>query len=177
MENNKEVLYAGKFVSLVRVGHWEYAQRSKNVTGIVAMVACTPNNEVVLVEQHRPPCGGRVIEFPAGLVGDKSGLNKESLEEAAQRELLEETGYQAEKMVYLTEGPASAGITSEIITFYRAENVTLVGPGGGDESENIRVHLVPLDAVDEWLKHKMETGVQVDLKVFTGLYFLTKKRT
>ncbi|MGM9999579.1 MAG: NUDIX hydrolase [Candidatus Bruticola sp.] len=177
MENNKEVLYAGKFISLVRVGRWEYAQRSKNVTGIVAIAACTPNNEVILVEQYRPPCGGRVIEFPAGLVGDKSGFGEESLEEAARRELLEETGYKAEQMTYLTEGPASAGITSEIITFYEAENLTLVGPGGGDESENIQVHLVPLNTISEWLQQKMETGVQVDLKVFTGLYFLTKKRT
>ena len=66
MTNNTEILYAGKFINLVREGRWEYAQRSKNVTGIVAMVACTPNGEVVLVEQERIPCHGRVIEFPAG---------------------------------------------------------------------------------------------------------------
>lgn len=176
MTNNIEVLYEGKFINLVREGRWEYAQRSKKVTGIVAMVALTPENEVVLVEQHRPPCHGRVIEFPAGLVGDKDGCHSESLEEAAQRELEEETGYKAEKMVYLTEGPASAGITSEIITFYLAENITKVGPGGGDSSEKIQVHLVPLSEVEEWLKAKMAAGIQVDLKVFTGLYFLLNKK-
>ena len=176
MTNNTEVLYAGKFINLVREGRWEYAQRSKNVTGIVAMVALTPENEVVLVEQHRPPCHGRVIEFPAGLVGDKDGCHSETLEEAAQRELEEETGYKAEKMIYLTEGPASAGITSEIITFYLAENITKISPGGGDSSEKIQVHLVPLNQVEAWLKAKMAAGIQVDLKVFTGLYFLLNKK-
>lgn len=176
MTNNTEILYAGKFINLVREGRWEYAQRSKNVTGIVAMVACTPNGEVVLVEQERIPCHGRVIEFPAGLVGDKDGCHSETLEEAAQRELEEETGYRAEKMIYLTEGPASAGITSEIITFYLAKNIKKVGPGGGDSSEKIQVHLVSLDDVEEWLKVKMAAGIQVDLKVFTGLYFLLNQR-
>ena len=67
----KETLYQGRFISLVREGSWEYAERSKEVTGIVAIVAHTENDEVIFVEQYRPPCHGRVIEFPAGLVGDK----------------------------------------------------------------------------------------------------------
>lgn len=170
--SEKEVLYNGRFVSLVKSGRWEYAERSREVTGIVAIIAATDDNRVVLVEQYRPPCQGRCIEFPAGLVGDKGNCHDESLEEAAVRELEEETGYRAASMTRVAEGPASAGITSEIITLFLAEGLKKVSAGGGDESEDIQVHLVPLDEAYRWLQNKSAAGVHVDVKVYAGLYFL-----
>ena len=52
---------------------------------------------MLLVEQHRPPVNQTVLELPAGLVGDLSNQPLENLEQAAKRELLEETGYHAAK--------------------------------------------------------------------------------
>lgn len=170
----KEILYAGKFINLVREGRWEYSERKATVTGIVAIVAFTPQREVILVEQERIPCHGRVIEFPAGLVGDKVGLANESLEDAAHREFMEETGYRAKRFRYLTEGPVSAGMTSEVISIFLAEEVEKVGLGGGDSTESIVTHLVPFKDIDTWLEQKRREGVQVDMKVYSGLYFLQK---
>jgi NAD+ synthase (glutamine-hydrolysing) len=48
--------------------------------------------------------GQRVIEMPAGLVGDEPGQEEESFESAARRELLEETGYEAASLEPLFAG-------------------------------------------------------------------------
>jgi ADP-ribose pyrophosphatase len=169
----KELLYSGRHIQMVKVHNWEFADRP-NISGIVAIAAATEEGEVLLVEQFRPPVGKRVLELPAGLAGDISGSEKEELAEAARRELLEETGYDAEQMIYLTEGPPSAGITSEVVTFFRAEKLRCTGHGGGDASESITVHKVPLAIAEEWLDQQRRGGKLVDPKVYAGLYFLRK---
>ncbi|MDB6035331.1 MAG: hypothetical protein JWM16_5669 [Verrucomicrobiales bacterium] len=168
-----EVLYRGKHIQMVRLGNWEFAHRPE-ISGIVAIVAATAEDEILLVEQFRPPVGKYVLELPAGLAGDLAGSEKEDLAEAAKRELLEETGYQAGQMTLLTEGPPSAGIASEVVTFFRADHLRSVGCGGGDHSENIIVHKVPLANAVAWLETQRQSGKLVDPKVFAGLFFLTK---
>src|SRR4051812_35310547 len=149
----KELLYPGKHVHFVKLGNWEFADRPA-ISGIVVIAALTPEGEVLLVEQFRPPVGKNVIELPAGLAGDIAGSEKEELAEAARRELLEETGYEAAEMILLTEGPPSAGITSEVVTFFRAEGLVCKGTGGGDASENILLHKVPLAEANAWLDNQ-----------------------
>lgn len=144
-----------------------------NVSGIVIIVAVTGENHLILVEQFRPPVNSRVIELPAGLAGDVAGSEEEDLAEAARRELLEETGYAAESFTRLFAGPPSAGLSSEVLTFFRAEGLQKVEAGGGDESEDIQIHEIPLDQVSEWLEDRVKNqGVQIDPKIFTGLYFV-----
>ena len=94
MEPAKTILAEGKFLRLVRDGRWEYADRTR-AQGAVVLVAVTDDNRLVLTEQYRIPLGQRVLELPAGLVGDIQGEEDEPLVTAADRELLEETGYQA----------------------------------------------------------------------------------
>ena len=96
----------------------------------------------------------------------------ESLELAARRELLEETGFEAESMKRLFSGPSSAGLTDEVITFFLADGLKQVGPGGGDESERIVVHRVPMKELDAWLAAKVDAGCLLDARLFSGLYFL-----
>src|SRR5947207_3295875 len=140
----------GKHVQLVARGHWEFARR-KNVSGIVGIVAITDDGKMILVEQDRPPVGKRVIEIPAGLAGDVESSRTEELAEAAKRELLEETGYEAANMQRLADGTTSAGITDEVITLFRATGLKKISAGGGDESETIDVHEVPVEHVESWL--------------------------
>jgi len=166
----KKLIAEGKYLNVVVRRGWEYVER-QNVTAIVALIAVTDEGRILLVEQHREPVDSRVIELPAGLVGDVPGEETEDLQTASQRELMEETGYQAERFEELIVGPPSAGITSEIVTFLRATGLKKVGEGGGDGSEDITVHEVPLDAADAWLKEKANEGLLVDPKVYTGLYF------
>lgn len=176
MPANKEVdiLGVGRFMQLVRSGGWEYVERT-NCRAIVAIVPVTDENTLIFVEQYRPALGQTVIEFPAGLVGDIKGSENEDLAIAARRELIEETGYDAESFAHLTEGPPAAGLCAEIVTFFMARGLTRVGAGGGDESESIIVHEVPVDAADDWLKSMAREGRLIDPKVYTGLYFCTKK--
>ena len=109
-----------------------------------ALPRLTEQREVLLVEQFRPPVQAHVIEFPAGLAGDIAGQEHEPLVEAARRELLEETGYEAREIHEVFTGPSSAGLTDECITFLVATGLHKVAAGGGDEHESIVVHAVPL---------------------------------
>jgi ADP-ribose pyrophosphatase len=167
-----EIVTKGKFLSLVRRGTWEYVTRP-NVTGIVGILAITDYGKMILVEQFRPPVNRRVIEIPAGLSGDNAESVGEELAAAAIRELEEETGYRAERMEMLAAGVSSAGLTDEVITLFRATGLKRVGPGGGDQHEEIQVHEVPLDEVRGWLERRRGEGVLVDLKIYSALCFAT----
>ena len=165
-----EVLLDGKFLRYVRRGTWEFVQRKK-VSGIVGIVAVTDAKKLLLVEQYRVPLKRNVIEIPAGLAGDVAGHETEPLENAAARELLEETGYEAKTFTYLTEGAVSAGLTDETVTLFRAEQLKKVNAGGGDGTENITVHEIPLADVRRWLDDRRRGGTMIDLKVYSGLSF------
>jgi ADP-ribose pyrophosphatase len=164
-----EVVADGQHLRLVKRRGWEFVER-KRISGIVVIVALTADRRLLLVEQYRPPVDCRVIELPAGLAGDSPEADGESLEDAARRELLEETGYRAETMVPLFHGPPSAGITSEQLTFFQASDVQHVDAGGGDESEEITVHAVGLDELEGWLEQQAREGKAIDVKVYAGLY-------
>ena len=167
----KKSLHKGRFLAMFERGGWEYVDRV-GASGVVVILAVTDANELVLVEQHRVPVGASVIELPAGLAGDLPDARDEDFREAARRELLEETGYEAENIEFLCEGPPSAGLTSEIQTLLRATGIRKTGPGGGDESEDITVHTIALDQLDNWLSGAMQRGCLVDPKIYAGLYFL-----
>jgi ADP-ribose pyrophosphatase len=169
-----KILHAGRFLRLVSVNGWEYVDRI-GLCGIVAILAVTEEGKLILTEQYRPPVGARVIELPAGLAGDGAGIAGEPLEQAARRELWEETGYEADHWERVTEGATSAGLTSEIITLFRASRLRRSGPGGGDAQEAIRVHEVPLPEAPAWLKARQAEGLQVDYRVYAGLWLAANK--
>ncbi len=161
----------GDWLRLVKVGKWEWMQRV-NCTAITALYAFTDNDEVVLIEQVRAPFGTqRVLEIPAGLVGDIAGQEDEHIDLAAQRELIEETGYQAGELRNIVEVPSCAGITEETVHLYVARKLTKVGPGGGDSSEDIEVHLVPMADFNDFLAARMKAGSLIDPKVLGVPYF------
>lgn len=169
---NDEVLFEGNYLQVIRRGRWEFAARTR-ATGVVGIVAVTTDRKLVLIEQFRLPVGRRVIELPAGLVGDEDD-DSEVPVAAAIRELEEETGYTAESMECLTVGPSSAGLTSEVVNLYLARGVRRIGEGGGTGGEEITVHEIPLDIVDGWLKGVRGERVLVDFKVYSALYFLQR---
>ena len=162
--------YRGRYLGLVEAHGWEYATRI-NASAVAVIIAVTDQAELVLVEQHRVPVDGPVLELPAGLVGDQGDPN-EGIGAAARRELLEETGYEAGRLDRIMECPSSAGMSDEQITFFLARQLHRRGPGGGDASEDIRVHTVPLQGIDHWLAARLAEGVQLDPKIYTALYWL-----
>ncbi len=166
-----QTLHEGRWLKLVADGRWEYVVRT-HVVEAVAIVAVNSQSELLLVEQFRVPLGRPCIELPAGLVGDEAEHVGEGLDVAASRELLEETGYQAQRLEALCSGPSSAGLTSEVIHFFRAVNVQRVHAGGGVAGENITLHEVPLDGIVRWLAAKTAAGVMLDYKIYVALHFL-----
>ncbi|MBC8288879.1 MAG: NUDIX hydrolase [Planctomycetes bacterium] len=163
-----ETRYEGRFLRMVARGHWEFVERA-NSTGVVAVLAVTPDEKILLVEQFRPPVDCSVIEIPAGLAGDIAGEENEDFSTAAVRELAEESGYEPEEVRFLGAGPSSAGLTNECISFYEATKIKKVGDGGGDESESIIVHEVPLIGLRAWLNERAECGAMIDPKIFAAL--------
>jgi ADP-ribose pyrophosphatase len=163
-----ELIASGRFLRLVKDGKWEYAERVR-ASGVIAILPITRDDKVILVEQFRPPISSRAIELPAGLAGDIVGEESESLETAARRELLEESGYANGRWKLLGIGPSSAGLTNEVITFFAAEDVEQVAEGGGDGTEDILVHVVPLNELRKWLAEKVAAGLMVDHKIYACL--------
>lgn len=164
--DKRSTVYEGRHLSMRNRNGWEYATRN-TARPAVGIVAITDSGNVLLVEQHRPPVGQKVIELPAGLSGDVAGKENESLVEAAKRELLEETGYVASCWTELLQGYSSPGLTDESITLFLAEGLKREGPGGGDHSEDISVHEVPLQEVLAWLRTRSAIA---DLKLLAGLF-------
>ena len=167
-----EVLYEGRWLRMRRRGRWEYAERTHGDGMAVIIIAATPDDRVLFVEQPRVPLGARTIEMPAGLVGDQPG--EDSLEDAARRELEEETGWRPGRVEVLLVGPTSSGMSNEMIAFVRASGLRRVHAGGGDETDQITVHEVPRAEAPAWLVRKRDEGYEVDLKLWAGLWMLER---
>jgi len=163
------------FLRCVDRDGWIFVERPR-VRGVVVVVALTDDGKLVLVEQHRAPIGGPVIELPAGLVGDDPAHADEEMPAAANRELREETGYDARRIVPLATCPSSPGMTSEMASFFAASGLRKVGDGGGVGDERIRVHEVPLVEAPAWLRERAAAGVPVAAKVYAGLFLLQASR-
>jgi ADP-ribose pyrophosphatase len=162
-----KTVFEGKHLFVRERDEWQFVERKK-AKEAVAVLAETDAGEIILTEQHRKPVDARVIDFPAGLVGDEDGTNDPAA--TAKKELEEETGYTCDSVELLTRGPSSPGITSEIVSLYRAHGVKKRGEGGGVGGEDITVHAVPRGSVREFLRKKEREGILTDLKL--GLYLL-----
>lgn len=169
MDDAPEILYEGRYLRMLRRGSWEYAER-RHAGSAVIVIALTPDDRLLFVEQFRVPINARTIEMPAGLVGDTH--DHDSMETAARRELLEETGWQATAARLLLQGPTSAGMSTEMIGFVRATGLRRVHAGGGVGGEDITVHEVPRAEVPRWLAQKISEGYSLDPKLWAGLWLL-----
>jgi ADP-ribose pyrophosphatase len=165
-------LHVGQHLALRTDGHWEFAERVRASGGVV-ILAFTAQDELLLVEQYRPPVGRRVISLPAGLTGDQGASEEASV--SALRELEEETGHRAERVHELGVGPSSPGLTSEIMTFFRAEGVTKIENAQLDPDEEITPHVVPRAELHAWLKAREAEGLYIDYKIYAALYLAERE--
>jgi ADP-ribose pyrophosphatase len=160
-EPSEETVWEGRFIAAKRRGKWEYVSRTRGVTA--GVILAIDRGDVILVEQYRVPLGRVCLELPAGLIGDDE--QGEAVEAAAIRELEEETGYRAERMVDLGRFHASPGMSSEGFHLLRAEGLTRVGAGGGVEGEDIIVHRVKLADVPGFVAARRAEGCAIDVKM------------
>lgn len=160
-EEPEETVWEGRFIAAKRRGKWEYVSRTRGVSA--AVILAIDGGHVVLVEQFRAPLQKMCIELPAGLVGDET--EGEEAAEAAIRELEEETGYRAARMLELGRFFASPGMSAESFSLLRAEGLSRTGEGGGVAGEDIRVHRVPVGDVARFVARKRAEGAAIDAKL------------
>lgn len=122
---SSERIYEGKIINLRRdtVEIRDNGVSSREIVehnGAVVIIAVTDSGSVPMVTQYRKAAEKAVFEIPAGKIeGD------EDPKDAALRELKEETGYSAEKIVHLTSAYSSIGYSTELLHFYLATELTL----------------------------------------------------
>jgi 8-oxo-dGTP pyrophosphatase MutT (NUDIX family) len=110
----------------------------------VAVIAITPNHEVVVVEQYRHGLGEVSRELPAGVIDPG-----ETPEQAAHRELLEETGYETRTLIPLFEVCPEPQRSTARAHFFVAKDVTYSGRAHPEPSEVLEVRLLPLEELLE----------------------------
>jgi ADP-ribose pyrophosphatase len=151
-------VFDGKLIK-VDVETWPAGEREVvHHPGACAVVAFTPEGEVVLVRQVRESVRQELLEIPAGIL-DVEGEDGAT---CAARELLEETGYRATNVEHLATMYTSPGFTDERIELYRAD-AELTGDGGEESVEVVTLALGrALEAIDR--------GDILDAKTVAGLF-------
>jgi ADP-ribose pyrophosphatase len=160
-----EIAWQGKWITAKRQGRWEFVSRARGIQA-VAIVAID-DGHVLLVDQYRVPLGKRCLEIPAGLVGDED--EGDTIEDAARRELEEETGYRCEAVEVLGHFQSSPGLVSEGFTLVRVSGLTRTGEGGGTAEEDIIVHRVALSDLSAFVAEKRAEGLAIDVKLLVML--------
>ncbi|MBO1514688.1 NUDIX hydrolase [Metabacillus bambusae] len=118
--------------------------------GAVAVIAVTPENKILMVEQFRKPLGRTLVEIPAGKL--EKGEQPES---TAKRELEEETGYTCGSLQPLISFYTSPGFADELVHLFIAENLEkLTVAAELDEDEFLDVMEVTLEEAEAMIQNK-----------------------
>lgn len=127
--------------------------------GAVLVVPFKSNNEIVMIRQYRPAVEKFIWELPAGTL--EKG---ESPTNCAKRELIEETGYSAKKVLHLRDIIPVPGYSSEILKFYAAFGLKKTVKQTQDD-EVIREEIF----TKRQIRKMFESGKIVDSKTITAL--------
>ena len=112
----------------------------------VQIVAETPEGNILLVQQYRFGVREYLYELPGGLID----AGEDPLT-AAQRELLEETGYQASSWTSLGSNPSNPAFMEGIVYHFAANNITLGSALEMDDGEDIQLVALPREEVKQRL--------------------------
>ena len=166
---DSQSLFKGNFIELqcdtVRLPDGKTAIREYiRHRGAVAVLALTDDGQLVLERQYRHPVGRIFVEIPAGKLDPH-----ETELDCAKRELLEETGYQADRWTHLGEAHPCIGYANERIVYFLAEGLR-AGTAQLDDGEFVETFLAPLDQVLE----DAANGTISDSKTLVGLFWLDR---
>jgi ADP-ribose pyrophosphatase len=175
---DKKLLFQGQFTKLWGTNFldkagkkqvWEWVEKKDPVL----IFPITNDDKIVLIKNFRVPLGKYMIEIPAGLL-DKAG---ESVENAARRELLEETGYEAGELHTLKKYGAWGGITSMCAHVFiatgckKTQNINIAG----DDTEDITVIEIEADKLLDFYFALPEDEALFNMNIL-GIYEIAKAK-
>jgi ADP-ribose pyrophosphatase len=162
----KATVYKGKIFDIDRYTV-ELPNKEKSFRDIVSqpnavgILAFDEKNNICLVRQYRTSIDRIAIEIPAGRIEPD-----EKPVQAARRELLEETGYEAKRLTYLTTIASSLGFTAEHIDLFLARDL-VYREASPDEGEFINVDWIPyykvINAIEQ---HRIIDGKTINAILF-----------
>ena len=133
--------------------------------GAVMIIPRLPDGKLLMERQFRYPLARIFIEFPAGKIdpGEDPAMT-------AARELLEETGYTAERWSHIGTLHPLITYSTERIEIYTADALTFVG-AKLDAGEFIEIFSATLEEALAW----MDRGELTDVKTMLGLLLLSRR--
>lgn len=163
-QKSSKTVYDGKILKLC-VDEVELPDGSQAVREIVrhcggAAVLFVNEGKIALVRQYRYAYAKEIYEIPAGKL--EKG---EDAQIAAMRELEEETGYRAQKLVHLQDIYPSPGYTDEIVHIYFCDSADFIGQNP-DADEFLDCVYLPVDQVVKMI----ESGEICDAKTVAAVY-------
>ena len=115
----------------------------------VMIIPITEDDEFVLIKQFRPAINDYIYEFPAGLIDGNEGV-----EEAATRELFEETGLLASECEYIIKPSyTSVGMSDETVAVVKMKVHGKVSTENIEENEEIEVVKIPVKEAKDFIKN------------------------
>lgn len=170
-------LHTGRYMVFEadRIRRGDGSESSRDIVvhpGAVVVAPLDADGQLLFVTQYRVPCGGAMLELPAGTLDTHDGVVEDPLV-AAHRELEEETGYRASTMERIGGFWSAPGFSTEYLTLYLATDLRPadVGRLEPDADENLQLsRLHWRDAVDA-----VEGGVIEDAKSIAGILLLARR--
>jgi ADP-ribose pyrophosphatase len=168
-----ETIFEGKVIKLqvdeVKLPDGKTSRRELiKHPGAVAIIALTDEGKLVLVEQYRKAMERSLVEIPAGKLekGEEPAAS-------AVRELEEETGYECEKMEWLTSFYTSPGFADELVHVFVAKNLKKKENAAGlDEDEFVELMELTLAQAEQFMKE----GKIKDAKTAYAIQYLQLKQ-
>ncbi len=124
------------------------------------------DDKIILLNQYRHVIEEWILELPAGTLNPG-----EDPRSCAYRELIEETGYKANKLIKMFEMYLSPGYSTEYMHVYLAEDLEYVGQKL-DETEVINLTFVPIDEIPRMIREKLIRDAKTIATLFYYIEFL-----
>lgn len=185
MNRNTKILCSTKYLELKEAvapngkSAWIYAHRqiATDVVVIVPVLKSETEEKILFLKTQRPPLYAENkadinIELPAGLVGDER--KGESIEQAIEAELREETGLRADSIKIVSHKIASsAGCTSETSTIALAEitDTTEISKPLSDGGIILERIWVNANDIRNWLQEQEKNGCAISAQALCGLFY------